>query len=153
MNPDLSPATALAQLARRRPETVSVVADDGAVLTASRLHDATVALAALLAAGGVLPGDRVVYAGRNSPAALLTLLASAHLGAVYVPLNFRLAETEVRLALDHCTPHTLVVADELAPLYAVAGRHVPVSLTAHDAASAGRPTVIPPRRVLGADDL
>src|SRR5665647_3622711 len=96
MNPDLSPATALAQLARRRPETISVVADDGAVLTARRLHDATVALAALLAAGGVLPGDRVVYAGRNSPAALLTLLASAHLGAVYVPLNLGLREPEVQ---------------------------------------------------------
>ncbi|HEX5333512.1 MAG TPA: AMP-binding protein, partial [Cellulomonas sp.] len=153
MNPDLSPATALAQLARRQPETVSVVADDGTVLTASRLHDATVALAGRLAAGGVQPGDRVVYAGRNSPAALLTLLASAHLGAVYVPLNFRLAPAEVRLALDHCTPHALVVEEELAALYSVAGRHVPVSLTAHDAAGAAAPAVVPPRRVLEADDL
>ncbi|HEY5514996.1 MAG TPA: AMP-binding protein [Pengzhenrongella sp.] len=153
MNPDLSPATALAPLARHRPETVSIVADDGAVLTASRLHDATVALAALLAAGGVLPGDRVVYAGRNSPAALLTLLASAHLGAVYVPLNFRLAETEVRLALDHCTPHTVVVEDELGSLYAVAGRQVPVIVTARDAVSAEAPAVVTPRRILGADDL
>lgn len=153
MNPDLSPATALAQLARRRPETVSVVADDGAVLTSSRLQDATVALAGLLASGGVRPGDRVVYAGRNSPAALLTLLAAAHLGAVYVPLNFRLAPAEARIALDHCTPHTLVVEDELAALYAIAGRHVPVCLTARDAASAPTPAAVPPRRVLGADDL
>jgi len=70
-----------------------------------------------------------------------------------VPLNFRPAETEVRLALDHCTPHTVVVEDELGSLYAVAGRQVPVIVTARDAVSAEAPAVVTPRRILGADDL
>ena len=153
MTPDMSPAAALARLARDRPETASVRTDDGVVLTSSQLQHATVALAAVLAAGGVLPGDRVVYAGRNSPAALLTLLASAHLGAVFVPLNFRLAPAEARLALDHCTPHTVVVEDEFAALYAIAARHVPVMMTADDAADAVAPAIVPPRRAVGANDL
>ena len=152
MNPDLSPAHALAQLARRCPDTVSLVADDGTTWTADRLLDATTALAGSFAACGVRAGDRVAYAGRNSPAAVVTLLACAHLGAVYVPLNIRLGPAEIRATLESCTPHTLVIEDEFADLYAAAGSQVPVHVTAHDAVTAAH-TTAPARAVLDADDL
>ena len=49
-------------------------------------------LAAALAGGlGIRPGDRVAYLGYNSPVVLELLFACARLGAVLVPLNWRLA--------------------------------------------------------------
>ena len=47
-------------------------------------------LAGELAAGGVGRGDRVGYLGANHPMFLVALFAAARLGAVFVPLNFRL---------------------------------------------------------------
>lgn len=43
---------------------------------------------------GVSHGDRVAYLGLNSPEIIILLFACARLGAVMVPLNWRLAEPE-----------------------------------------------------------
>jgi fatty-acyl-CoA synthase len=48
----------------------------------------------------VTTGDRVAYAGLNSAAFLVTMLAALRLGAVFVPLNFRLAGPELRQILE-----------------------------------------------------
>nr|ACJ12468.1 fatty-acid--CoA ligase transmembrane protein [Rhodococcus sp. T104] len=72
----------------------------GADLTYADLEDKTGRLAAVLANGGVGPGDRVAYVGLNSPAFLTTLLATLRIGAIFVPVNFRLAGPELRTVLD-----------------------------------------------------
>ena len=46
---------------------------------------------------GVRHGDRVAALLVNSAAFLETMFATAKLGAVFVPINFRLAPTEVTL--------------------------------------------------------
>lgn len=66
-------------------------------------------LASGLAAGGVARGDRVGFLGVNQPAALLTMIAASRLGAVYVPLNFRLAAPELEFIVNDAGLHTLVV--------------------------------------------
>lgn len=43
---------------------------------------------------GVSPGDRIVYLGQNHPESLFLVFACARLGAIYVPLNWRLAPVE-----------------------------------------------------------
>ena len=43
---------------------------------------------------GVQPGDRVAYLGQNHPRMLVFLFACARLGAIFVPLNWRLAPKE-----------------------------------------------------------
>src|SRR3990172_6756857 len=43
---------------------------------------------------GVKPGDRVAYLGQNHPHMLVLLFACARLGAILVPLNWRLAAQE-----------------------------------------------------------
>jgi fatty-acyl-CoA synthase len=48
---------------------------------------------------GVRPGDRVAYLGPNHPAYLETLFAVGAVGAVFVPINFRLSAPEVRYVL------------------------------------------------------
>ncbi len=104
---DVGAAAALEHVARCAPRTRSLVYD-GAVTTAADLHAHTGALAAALAAGGIRAGDRVAYVGRNSPTLITTLLACSHLGAVFVPVNFRLAPQEVAGVLADCDPHTVV---------------------------------------------
>jgi len=70
---------------------------DGAELTYAELSRRVARLAHGLRATGVRPGDRVAYLGPNHPAYLETLFACGQVGAVFVPLNFRLTVPE----LDH----------------------------------------------------
>jgi len=54
-----------------------------------------------LLARGVEPGDRVAYLGLNHPDYLALLMALARIGAISVPLNFRLAAAELATVLTH----------------------------------------------------
>jgi len=63
-----------------------------------RIDDASAALAARLNVGR---GDRVAYLGYNHPEILVLLFALARIGAMLVPLNFRLAPPEHQAILDH----------------------------------------------------
>jgi fatty-acyl-CoA synthase len=58
-------------------------------------------VAAALAALGVVSGDRVAWTGGNHPSALETLYACGQLGAIWVPLNARLAAPEAEFVLTH----------------------------------------------------
>ncbi|PQZ94687.1 p-hydroxycinnamoyl-CoA synthetase [Arthrobacter sp. MYb227] len=58
------------------------------------------ALANVLAGMGVSQGARVAYLGNNHPAFLETLFACGSLGAIFVPLNTRLAARELNYALE-----------------------------------------------------
>ena len=69
-------------------------------------------LAAELAAGGVGRGDRVGYLGVNDPMFLVTLFAAARLGAVFVPLNFRLTGPELGYIIGDAGVHTIIAAAE-----------------------------------------
>ncbi len=73
-------------------------------------------LAGVLRAGGVCAGDRVGYLGVNHPAFLETLLATTALGAIFVPLNFRLTGTELEFIINDAGVHTLVADDALRPV-------------------------------------
>lgn len=57
---------------------------------------------------GVRPGDRVAWLGFNHPDQIVLLFALAQLGAVLVPLNFRLAPAEWQAVLRDCTPSLLL---------------------------------------------
>jgi len=76
-----------------------------------RIERATGALVVL----GVAPGDRVAILAYNCPEILVLLLAAARLGALVVPLNWRLPVAEHRLILADCTPKLLFAEDEWRP--------------------------------------
>ena len=61
-----------------------------------------------LAARGVARGDRVAILAQNDHRYLETYWALAKLGAIAVPLNYRLLERELSVLLDHSTPVALV---------------------------------------------
>ncbi len=69
--------------------------------------------ATLLRVGGVCVGDRVGYLGFNHPALLETMFAAQALGAIFVPLNFRLTAEELTFIINDAGIHTLVVDDAL----------------------------------------
>ncbi len=54
-------------------------------------------------------GDRVAYLGLNSPEIIILLFACARIGAVLVPLNWRLAEPEHIFMLGQSEPRALFV--------------------------------------------
>ena len=77
-------------------------------------------LANALTDRGVQRGDRVAYLGENSVAFLETLFALGSIGAVFVPLNTRLAGPEVIFHLEDSGSKMLIASHTMEPL-AVAG--------------------------------
>ena len=65
--------------------------------------------AAALASLGVRRGDAVAFLGLNHPQVLVLLFACARLGAMLVPLNWRLAPREHARVLADCPPRVLFV--------------------------------------------
>jgi fatty-acyl-CoA synthase len=57
---------------------------------------------------GVQPGDRVAWLGFNHELQLVTLVACARLGAVFLSLNFRLAVPELQQVMQDAQPRLLV---------------------------------------------
>jgi fatty-acyl-CoA synthase len=109
-HPWVSPATAIHRWARTSGSDPAIFYEAD-TLTFAELSRCVRETAAVLAAGGVRSGSRVAYLGLNSPLFLKVLLAAAHLGAVFVPVNFRLAPDEVAYLLDNAGCHSLVVED------------------------------------------
>jgi fatty-acyl-CoA synthase len=87
-----------ARRARKTPHRTALVHGDTAV-TYATLYDRTTRLAQALRARGLRRGDRIAYLGPNHPCFLETLFAAGTLGAVFVPLNTRLAEPEIAYQL------------------------------------------------------
>jgi len=83
----------LAHQAGHRP-TKLALKFEGQTWTYAALATAAQRALQLLQARGVRAGDRVAYLGLNHAAQLVVLFALARLGAVLVPLNFRLAPAE-----------------------------------------------------------
>jgi len=72
------------------------------------------ALAAAMAAAGVQRGDRVAYLAANSTAGFEAFFAAGRLGAIFAPLNTRLATPELAFLLGDCEPLMLIYDDEQA---------------------------------------
>ncbi len=109
MSPPPGLGTWTARRARTTPERAALVHGARRV-TYAELDDRVRALAAGLAGLGVGRGDRVAYLGPNHPAFVETLFATTSLGAVFVPLNSRLAPEEHAFALADTEAGVLVHA-------------------------------------------
>ncbi|MES3012524.1 MAG: AMP-binding protein [Pseudomonadota bacterium] len=75
-------------------------------------------LAAGLAGAGVGIGDRVAILANNSQSYLDLFGAAARLGAIIVPVNWRLSAEEVAYVLADTTPRVLIAAPEMQALTA-----------------------------------
>lgn len=88
-------------LQRRRPKsgTKTAVIAGARELSYVELAERSTRLANAFRDRGVAKGDRVAYLGDNDPSFLETLFAAGLAGAVFVPLNTRLAPPEIQFQL------------------------------------------------------
>lgn len=77
-----------------------------------QLEDRCARTASLLAGEGVVAGDRVAVLCRNRIEFFELLFACAKLGAILVPLNWRMPARELRELLDDCTPRLCFAGHE-----------------------------------------
>ena len=80
------------------------------------MRDRAATLAAGLARRGVVDGDVVAILSYNHTDFLTAIFAVNHLGAVAMPINWRLAAEEARYILDHSDAVALVCDPELVEL-------------------------------------
>ena len=102
---ELRVADVIRRQAAERGEVVAIRHGSRA-LTYRELDERSNRLAQALLAAGVGPGSRVAYLDRTGPEVIELLFATSKIGAVLVPLNWRLAVPEL----------TRIVADAAAPL-------------------------------------
>ncbi|KFU80371.1 fatty-acyl-CoA synthase [Amycolatopsis lurida] len=88
----------------------------GETTTWAELSRRSLRLAAGLAARGVTEGHRVATLTLNHPWFVETVFAANSLGAMAVPLSFRLAPAELDYILADCAPSAIVVDERLLPL-------------------------------------
>lgn len=97
-----------ARRARMSPGSVALV-EAGRITTYAELETAATRVAHGLRARGVGRGDRVAFLGLNSAALVSIMLGVGKLGAVFLPLNTRLAPPELGWILGHSGARLLVV--------------------------------------------
>jgi fatty-acyl-CoA synthase len=102
-----------ARRARMTPTRTALI-HDATARSYAELADRVTRLAHALRHLGVGRGDRVSYLGPNHPALAETLFATGLLGAVFVPLNTRLAVPELAYILENSGAETLLWAPEFA---------------------------------------
>ena len=106
-------ADVIRQRAAERGDAVAVV-EGGRELTFASLDARSNRLAQALRARGIGPGDRVAYLDRTAPEVLELLFAVSKLGAVIVPMNWRLAVPELAAVLEDSRAGVLIAGQGFA---------------------------------------
>ena len=96
----------------RAPGDIAIICDDEQ-LTYARFADASDRVAGVLVDQGVKRGDKVAFFGENSPDFLVTLFATVSLGAIFVPVNTRLAGQEIAYIINDSGARVLIHDDKL----------------------------------------
>jgi len=116
------PEDFLAAYARTQPGKPAVVDDkpDGTVVTwtYADLDVRANRVANLLLSLGAGPGEKVLWCGPNSPEIVAIMSATRKIGAVAVPLNYRLSPQEARYIINHSDAEVAYVDHEQAPMFA-----------------------------------
>jgi acyl-CoA synthetase (AMP-forming)/AMP-acid ligase II len=162
MPADMNWFAVLAHHATRAPDQPLARAGD-TVVTYGEMAQRSAALAGGLQAQGVGIGDVVALLAYNCVEFLETVFAANYLGAVAMPINWRLAAPEVRYILEHSQARALVCDDALLPLANDATKGIEATLArvciASDAPDGWlsltelRTPNAPPRVATAADDV
>jgi acyl-CoA synthetase (AMP-forming)/AMP-acid ligase II len=91
-------------------------ADNGTTVTFGQFKSKVDQLATGLQAAGIKVGDRIGVVGKNSLVFFQIYGAAAALGAIVVPINWRLSADEVAFNLNDCTPAIVFVDDDFSPM-------------------------------------
>jgi acyl-CoA synthetase (AMP-forming)/AMP-acid ligase II len=108
--------------AQSQPDKPGVIDDkpDGTVVTwtYAELEAQSNRVANLLLSLGAGPGQKVLWCGPNSPEVVAVMSATRKIGAVAVPLNYRLTPEEALYVINHSDAGIAYVDYEHAPMFA-----------------------------------
>src|SRR5260370_20417401 len=117
------PDDILSIYAQAQPDKPGVIDDrpDGPVViwTYAELEAQSNRVANLLLSLGVEPGEKVLWCGPNSPEVVAVMNATRKIGAVAVPLNYRLTPEEALYVINHSDAEVAYVDYEHVPMFAV----------------------------------
>ncbi|MFO0997731.1 MAG: AMP-binding protein [Alphaproteobacteria bacterium] len=116
--------------ALRAPERIAILYD-GQRISYGQFWDRIQRLAGWLAARGIGPDDVVAVFMKNSAAFLDIAFATSHLGAVFLPVNYRLASEEVAYIVSNAEAKLLLADSELGAV--VEGAATDIVLLDHNA--------------------
>ncbi|MEO6792246.1 MAG: fatty-acid--CoA ligase FadD5 [Mycobacterium sp.] len=88
----------------------------GQTTTWAQLRDRVAALADALSRRGIISGDRVMILMLNRTEFVEAMLAANTLGAIAVPVNFRLTPPEIAYLVTNCEARVLITEPALAPV-------------------------------------
>jgi acyl-CoA synthetase (AMP-forming)/AMP-acid ligase II len=112
--PDVNVGSWVAAQAAQRPDHPALVVAGSAERVSYAELDARVdRAAAALGALGIGPGDRVAAALRSEPLFLELYFAAARLGAIFVPLNTRLAPPELAFQIGDCRASAVIRCEDV----------------------------------------
>jgi fatty-acyl-CoA synthase len=115
MQGDMNWFAVLAHHAMRTPDK-AIAVSEGETTTYAAMATRAAALAGGLSGRGVGRGDVVALLSYNCPEFLETIFAANYLGAIAMPINWRLAAPEVRYILEHSGARALACDESLVDL-------------------------------------
>src|SRR5580692_4174622 len=119
------PDDILSVYAKSQPDKPGVIDDrpDGTVVvwTYAELEAQANRVANLLLSLGAGPGAKVLWCGPNSPEVVAVMSATRKIGAVAVPLNYRLTPDEALYVINHSDAEVAYVDYQYAPMFAAFG--------------------------------
>jgi fatty-acyl-CoA synthase len=146
-------------------DATGIVAHDGTEYTYAEVNDRVNQLAHALAEHGVGEGDRVALLAPNTHYFIETLYATNKLGAVFVPLNYRLNSGKIEYILNDCAAATVIADYDFAEKIQAVRDSIPADTyigyeadriegewTDYSALLAGQPTEEPDRPDISEDD-
>ena len=127
----------LAHHATRTPDK-AITVFEGETTTYGEMASGAAALAGGLSERGVHRGDVVALLSYNCPEFLETVFAANYLGAIAMPINWRLAAPEVRFLLEHSGARALVCDEPLLDLANEATKGIEPALVRVSLSPAGK---------------
>jgi fatty-acyl-CoA synthase len=122
--PNFNVAAQVIKQAELNPSDTAIIFE-GTRRTYGEFAQRVRALAGLLRGAGVCVGDRVGFLGFNQPSFIETMFATVSLGAIFVPLNFRLTGEELAFIIDDAGVHSLIVDPDLVPVVKSVSERLP----------------------------
>ena len=93
-------------------KTALIEPASGRQFTYKEFNEAANRVANFLESLGIQPGDRVAIMAPNCAEILFTLFGTTKMGAIFVPLNHKLAPAELAPIVQNCEPAALIYAAE-----------------------------------------
>ncbi len=112
MEADFNWVSVLEHHAHRTPDQPLAIFE-GQAVSYGQMVDWSAAIAGGLQARGVRAGDVIGLLSYNSTEFLATIFAANHVGAIPMPINWRLAAPEVRFMVEHSQALVLVCDEQL----------------------------------------